>query len=42
LEGQVGATRCPCCGTEMVVASETETVLTLSCPACHVSDVRMK
>ena len=42
LEDEFQAPRCPCCGTEMVVVSETKTVLSLSCPACHVSDVRMK
>ena len=34
--------RCPCCGTQMVVVSETETRVSLTCPGCHVSDVRMK
>jgi hypothetical protein len=33
---------CPCCGTPMVVVSETETKLNLKCPACLVSDLRMK
>jgi tRNA(Ile2) C34 agmatinyltransferase TiaS len=33
---------CPCCGTRMAVASETETRLHLRCPACLVSDLRMK
>ena len=33
---------CPCCGTQMVVLSESETKVTLKCPACQVSDLRMK
>jgi len=33
---------CPCCGTLMVVLSESETKVTLKCPACQVSDIRMK
>jgi len=42
LEDLFLAPRCPCCGTGMVVVSETKTMLSFSCPACHVSDVRMK
>lgn len=33
---------CPCCGTAMVVVSETERRVDLSCPSCSVSDVRIK
>jgi len=42
LDAKSEGSRCPCCGTVMVVVSETETRLSLSCPSCHVSDVRMK
>ena len=42
MEGQAAESRCPCCGTAMVVVSETETKVSLSCPRCRVSDVRMK
>jgi Zn finger protein HypA/HybF involved in hydrogenase expression len=42
LESQVAGARCPCCGTAMVVVSEDERKVSLSCPSCHVSDIRMK
>ena len=42
MEEQKRQESCPCCGTPMVVASETETRISLKCPACLVSDVRTK
>jgi hypothetical protein len=38
----MGQERCPCCGTSMVVVEETGSKLTLRCPACLTSDVRLK
>ena len=42
MEEQKRQPSCPCCGTTMVVVSETETRVNLACPACLVSDLRMK
>ena len=37
-----GQPSCPWCGTPMVIVSETETRVEVACPACQVSDLRMK
>ena len=42
LEEQKPQPSCPCCGMPMVVISETEAKLNLKCPACLVSDLRIK
>jgi hypothetical protein len=42
MEEQKRQPGCPCCGTLMVVVSETETKINLKCPVCLVSDLRIK
>jgi len=38
----MGVDSCPCCGTTMVVVSETDSKVTLGCPSCLTSEVRLK
>lgn len=34
--------RCPCCGAPMLVDSETPQRVTLKCPGCLTTDLRLK
>jgi phage FluMu protein Com len=38
----VSPPRCPCCGSLLQTRSETETKITLECPNCKTSELRLK